>query len=129
MVRLRTVRRLRVCGMGGHGRTNLVWVILLLFAVINPAIAEPRRVLLLHSFGQDFHPWSAVAAHFRAELRRRSSNTIDLYEASLESARISSPSDEGPIIDYLHVLFGGRNLELVVALGAPAARFVQRHRA
>ena len=114
--------------MGGYGRAGVVGVILVLFAVVNPATAEPRRVLLLHSFGQDFHPWSAVAAHFRAELRRRSSNTIDLYEASLESERLSLPSDEGPIIDYLRVLFSNRNLELVVALGAPAARFVQRHR-
>src|SRR5262245_55799712 len=61
-------------------------------------------------------------------IRRRSSNPVDLYEASLESARLSSPSDESPIIDYLRVLFSDRNLELVVALGAPAARSVQRHR-
>jgi signal transduction histidine kinase len=114
---------------GHHGLAGVTATILLLFAVLDQAVADPRRVLLLHSFGQDFHPWSAVAAHFRAELRRRSSNPIDLYEASLESARLSSPSDEGPIIDYLRVLFSRRNLELVVALGAPAARFVQRHRA
>src|SRR5262245_15765885 len=114
--------------MGGYVRAGVVGVILILFAAVNSVTADPRRVLLLHSFGQDFHPWSAVAAHFRSELRRRSSNPVDLYEASLESARLSSPSDEGPIIDYLRVLFSDRNLELVVALGAPAARFIQRHR-
>jgi signal transduction histidine kinase len=115
-------------GMGGCGRASVAGIVLLLFAVVDTAVAAPRRILLLHSFGQHFHPWSAVAAHFRAELRRQSVDEVDLYEASLESARSLAPLDEAPTIDYLRVLFGHQNLELVVALGAPAARFVQRHR-
>jgi signal transduction histidine kinase len=55
-------------------------------------------------------------------------NTIDLYEASLEMARIPQSPDERPLVDYLQALFAGRKLDLVVALGAPAARFFQKYR-
>lgn len=29
---------------------------------------EPKRVLLLHSFGRDFSPWNEYARHIRSEL-------------------------------------------------------------
>jgi signal transduction histidine kinase len=102
--------------------------LLIVLAAHGTAFAEPRRVLLLHSFGPFFEPWSAVAGRFREELTRRSPNAIDLYEASLETARFAQPPDEAPLVDYLRALFGERNLDLVVAMGAPAARFFQKHR-
>jgi hypothetical protein len=62
------------------------WLILtaLIFAAISPAAAEPKRVLLLHSFGPQFVPWVFMAAEFREQLFKQSSDKIDLYEASLE---------------------------------------------
>ena len=107
------------------------WVagaLLIVLAAHGTACAEPRRVLLLHSFGPYFEPWSAVAGRFREELTRRLPNAIDLYEASLETARFAQPPDEAPLVDYLRALFAERNLDLVVAMGAPAARFFQKHR-
>jgi len=101
---------------------------LILLAAHDTVSAEPRRVLLLHSFGPHFEPWSAVAGHFREEVTRRLPNAIDLYEASLEMARIPQSPDERPLVDYLQALFAGRKLDLVVALGAPAARFFQKYR-
>ena len=115
--------------MWGHCQAGVVGMLLLLFGALEPAMAEPHRVLLLHSYGQHFHPWSAVAARLREELTRQSPNPIDLYEASLETARFSQHLDEAPIVDYLRTLFRHKNLELVVAIGAPAARFFQRYRA
>src|SRR6185436_9252983 len=100
---------------------------LILLAAHDTAFAEPRRVLLLHSYGPHFEPWSAVSGHFREELARRLPNAIDLYEASLETARIPQSPSERPLVDYLQALFGGRKLDLIVALGAPAARFVQKY--
>ena len=102
--------------------------LLILLVAHAPAFAEPRRVLLLHSFGPQFEPWGAVAARFREELARRLPKEVDLYEASLEMARLAQAADEGPLVDYLRALFAGRNLDLVVAVGAPAARFFQKYR-
>jgi len=92
------------------------------------AAAEPQRVLLLHSFGPQFGPWNFYAARFRDELVKQSPNEIDLYEVSLQSARFVETEDQGPIIDYLRSLFAGRRLDLIVTIGAPAARFAQRFR-
>src|SRR6516225_7685915 len=114
--------------MGGHARTQIVGIILLLFAVINPAVAEPRRVLLLHSFGPQFVPWTYFSGQFREALIRQSPNAIDLYEASLESARFAQLEEQGPVIQYLRSLLAERKLDLIVTMGAPAARFVQRYR-
>ncbi len=101
--------------------------LVLLLVAHGPAFAEPRRVLLLHSFGPHFEPWSAVAARFREELTRRLP-AVDLYEASLEMARLAQPTEEAPLVDYIRALFAGRDLDLVVAVGAPAARFFQKYR-
>jgi len=99
-----------------------------LLAALETVMAQPRRVLLLHSFGPHFAPWSAVAGAFREELIRQSPYPIDLYEASLQSGRFGQFQDEGPFLDYLRALFIESGLDLVVALGAPAARFFQQHR-
>ena len=114
--------------MGGHARTQIVGIILLLFAVINPAVAEPRRVLLLHSFGPQFVPWTYFSGQFREALIKQSPNAIDLYEASLESARFARLEEQGPVIEYLRSLLAERKPDLIVTMGAPAALFVQRYR-
>jgi signal transduction histidine kinase len=101
---------------------------LLLTVALQATAGEPRRVLLLHSYGPHFAPWSAVSGRFREELIKQSANAIDLYEASLETARLAQAPDEVPFVEYLRSLFTGRDLNLVVAMGAPAARFVQRYR-
>ena len=103
-------------------------LIMLIFAVISPAAAEPKRVLLLHSFGPQFAPWVFFAGQFREELFKQSQDKIDLYEASLEGSRFQQPDEQGPIVDYLAALFGTRKLDLIVTIGAPAALFVQKYR-
>jgi hypothetical protein len=105
------------------------WLILiaLIFGAISPAAAEPKRVLLLHSFGPQFVPWVFMAAEFREQLFKQSPDKIDLYEASLEGARFLQP-EEGPTVDYLVSLFRTRKPDLIVTIGAPAAIFVQKYR-
>jgi signal transduction histidine kinase len=102
--------------------------LLLLFSAVSSTAGEPRRVLLLHSFGPHFAPWNAVAGRFREELVKHSPAPIDLYEASLEMARLLEPPDQRPFVDYLRALFSGRSPDLVVTIGAPAARFIQQYR-
>jgi signal transduction histidine kinase len=102
-------------------------VIVLLLAMTGEAFSEPKRVLLLHSFGRDFAPWNEYARTFREELNRQSPDPIDLYEASLATARFPD-EEEGPFVEYLRTLFAKRRLDLVVAIGSPAVGFVQRHR-
>jgi signal transduction histidine kinase len=92
-------------------------------------MAEPKRVLLLNSFGRDFSPWSEYSRDIRAELVRQFREPVDIFDASLATARFSDiKQEEGPFVDYLRALFSEHRLDLTVTVGAPAATFLQRHR-
>jgi signal transduction histidine kinase len=108
---------------------GLLTLAMLVLAVTNSVAAEPKRVLLLHSFGPQFVPWVFIAGRFREEFIKQSPDKIDLYEASLEGARFQQPDEQGPIVEYLAALFESRKLDLIVTIGAPAAIFVQKYRA
>lgn len=113
-------------------------VVLLLAACIlsGPADAvergprgELKRVLMLHSFGRGFLPWSEYARSIKAELERQSPWPLDIQEHNLLSARFNNPGPEAPFVDYLDSLYQGAPPDVVLSIGAPAARFVQRYRA
>jgi signal transduction histidine kinase len=90
--------------------------------------AEPKRVMLLHSFGREFRPWSEYAKAIRIELNRQSPWPLDILDHSLISARFSDPNAELAFVEYLRALYSERPLDLIISIGAPAAGFVQRHR-
>src|SRR4051812_31096898 len=61
--------------------TGRVFLLAVLFvAMCEAAIAEPKRVLLLNSFGRDFGSYGAFAREFRAELDRKSPETLEFFE-------------------------------------------------
>src|SRR3984957_11260828 len=109
--------RLFVGGKREWARTALAGAALVLLATIQTAAAEPQRVLLLHAFGHPYSPWSDMAGSFRAELVKKSPQPIDLYEVSLDTARVQSPQDEGPFVEYIRALLAGRKLDLIVPAG------------
>src|SRR6476660_10404047 len=111
-------------------RTHKVWwgAILFIFLAADAHSAEPKRVLMLHAFGHAYSPWSDMAASFRAEIIRRSPEPIELYEVSLDTARVQDPKDDAPFVEYIRALLSRRSPDLIVPVGAPAAFFVQRNR-
>jgi hypothetical protein len=112
-----------ICSIAG-----IVFCLALSFACSTALAAEPKRVMMLHSFGPDVKPWSEYARAIRAELAEQSPWPLDLYEHSLVSARFSDEDPEVPFVEYLRALYAKRPLDLIVTIGAPAAAFVQRHR-
>jgi signal transduction histidine kinase len=102
-------------------------VLLFLFAAESYA-AEPHRVLMLHAFGHAYSPWSDMAASFRAEIIKKSPQPIDLYEVSLDTARVQDSKEDAPFVEYIKALLSGRPPDLIVPVGAPAAFFLQRNR-
>ena len=107
---------------------HILAAFLMLAATPGADAAEPKRVMLLYSFGRDFKPWSDYATTIRTELTRQSPWPIDITEHSLVAARFSDENPELPFVAYLEALFSKRPPDLIVSLGAPAAAFVQRHR-
>jgi signal transduction histidine kinase len=89
---------------------------------------EHKDVLILHSVGREFRPWNEYAKQIRAELDKQSPWPLDVREHSLESARSGDPNPETPFVQYLRALYAEHVPDLIVAVGAPAAAFVRRHR-
>jgi len=106
---------------------------LLVWAALLPAALaadhnEPKRLLLLHSFGRDFRPWSEYARSIKAEFEQQSAFPLDIQEHALLTARFNNPGPEEPFVDYLRSLYRTSPPDMVMTLGAPAARFVQKYR-
>ncbi|WP_368367109.1 sensor histidine kinase [Bradyrhizobium commune] len=64
----------------------------------------------------------------KAGLEQQSRWPLDIQEHTLLTARFNSPGPEAPFVDYLHSLYEGAPPDIVLSIGAPAARFVQRYR-
>ena len=101
----------------------LLAAVLFMSAMTEAVTAESKRVMLLHSFGTEFRPWSEYAKTIRDELNRQSPWPLDITEQSLVTARSSDEVPEVPFVEYLRSLFAKRPLDLIVSIGAPAAGF------
>ena len=104
---------------------------LLMVAILAPTgadAAEPKRILLIHSYGRDFSPWNDYARAMRPELDRQVEATLDVYEVTLASARYADEPVEELFAEYLRSLFASRPLDLVITIGGPAANFFQKNR-
>src|SRR5262245_20486020 len=89
-------------------------VCLVLSTACAPGYAsEPKRVLLLHSFGPDVKPWGDYSRAIRAELKRQSPWPVDLHEHSLETARYNNENPEVPFVQYLDAIFTNHQPDLI----------------
>ena len=91
--------------------------------------AQPKKILFLHSYDRNFEPGAAWSREIRNELSRQSPWPLEIEEYSLVTAQGGNDAAEGKFAEYLAALYAQQPPDLIVALGAPAARFVQRHRA
>ena len=64
----------------------------------------------------------------RAELDRQSRWQLDIQEHSLVAARSTDTQPEVRFIEYLRALYLNKPPDLIIAVGAPASNFIQRHR-
>jgi signal transduction histidine kinase len=90
---------------------------------------QPKKILVLHSYGQNFQPWVTWSREIRNELNRQSPWPLDVDEYSIVTARGGNHAAEPRFVEYLTALYAQQPPDLIVALGGPAARFVQQHRA
>src|ERR1700722_5801041 len=97
-------------------------VVALLLTALSPGQAadpKPKRVMMLHSFGLRFRPWTDYSETLRAELSKRRS--IEFQDYSLLNSRRDSDRSDAPFIEYLRALNVDQPPDLIIAIGAPAA--------
>jgi signal transduction histidine kinase len=89
--------------------------------------AEPKRVLIVNSFGTTAPPFSFQSTAFKSALVEKIGEPVDLDEVSLDMARYDADMEQA-IVDYLQKRRTKFRSDLVVPIGAPAARFVANYR-
>jgi signal transduction histidine kinase len=117
--------------MKGLGARLIVAGLLALIASTSTAAPTPptptKRVLVIHSYPPDFE--GEFGDKLRAEVDTQlSGQQLDLHESWLSSARLTGSGEDPAFADYLNSLFGDRAIDLVIAIGSPAANFLQRYR-
>ena len=91
-------------------------------------------VVLVVSIGETAaQPKSGVAGaawsrEIRNELSRQSPWPLNIQEQSLATAQDGNDAADAEFVKYLAALYAQPPPDLIVALGAPAARFVEQHR-
>jgi hypothetical protein len=91
--------------------------------------AQPQKILLLHTFGPNFEQGAAWSREIQRELNKQSPWPLNIQEQSLVTALDGDDAAEAKFVEYLKAIYARRAPDLIVTLGAPAARFVQQHKA
>src|SRR6478752_826546 len=90
--------------------------------------AQPKKVLLLHTFGPNFEQGAAWSREIQRELNKQSPWPLNIQEQSLVTALDGDDAAEAKFVEYLKALYAQRAPDLVIAFGAAAGRFTQQHR-
>src|SRR5215472_8837795 len=113
----------------GWGGSAWMAVVLLVFAAAGATAAEPKRVLLLQSYGADLaEDENIFTDYLRRDLADQSPVPLELHEMSLDAARVSESTQDSGFVGYVRAAFADRPPDLVVTIQAPAAQFARRHR-
>ncbi len=94
----------------------------------NTRAAEPKRVLMIHSFAIAAPPFTVVATAFETELAAKMGERVDVDEVSLDMARYADGDMQEAMVDYLQKRQSNWQPELVVPIGSPANMFVATYR-
>src|SRR5256885_3368792 len=106
---------------------SLVAVFVVLTAVC-AAGSEPKRVLVVHSFGSVAPPFTTHSIAFETELVEKMGKRVDLDEVSLDMARYADSTLQEALVEYLQKRQAHWQPDLVVPIGSPAGVFVAQYR-
>ena len=107
--------------------SSLVTVFVVLTAVC-AAGSEPKRVLVVHSFGGVAPPFTTHSIAFETELVEKMGKRVDLDEVSLDMARYADSTLQEALVEYLQKRQSHWQPDLVVPIGSPAGVFVAQYR-
>jgi signal transduction histidine kinase len=91
--------------------------------------AQPKKILILHTFGPNFEQGAAWSREIQRELNQQSPWPLNIQEQSLITALDGDDAAEAKFLEYLKTLYAQRPPDLIVSLGGPAAIFIHKHKA
>src|SRR5438046_6865786 len=102
--------------------------VFVVLTVVCAAGSEPKRVLVVHSFGSVAPPFTTHSVAFETELVEKMGERVDLDEVSLDMARYADPNLQEALVEYLQKRQAHWQPDLVVPIGSPAGAFVEQYR-
>jgi len=101
---------------------------LLTLTTLGASAANPKRVLIIHSFGSAAPPFTTHSIAFETELTEKLGERVDLDEVSLDMARYAELDTQEALVEYLLKRQAKWQPDLVVPIGSPAGGFVAQYR-
>ena len=102
--------------------------IFVVLTAVCAAESEPKRVLVIHSFGSVAPPFTTHSIAFETELVEKMGKRVDLDEVSLDMARYADSTLQEALVEYLQKRQSHWQPDLVVPIGSPAGVFVAQYR-
>src|SRR5256885_2160151 len=112
----------------GHKMACSLVAIFFVLTAVGAAGSEPKRVLVVHSFGSVAPPFTTHSVAFETELVEKMGERVDLDEVSLDMARYADPNLQEALVEYLQKRQAHWQPDLVVPIGSPAGVFVEQYR-
>src|SRR5256885_4666158 len=112
----------------GHKMACSLVAIFFVLTAVGAAGSEPKRVLVVHSFGSVAPPFTTHSVAFETELVEKMGERVDLDEISLDMARHADPNLQEALVEYLQKRQAHWHPDLVVPIGSPAGVFVEQYR-
>ena len=106
----------------------LLGCLLLTFTAGSAIAAEAKRVLMVHSFGSTAPPFTTHSTAFQTTLTKELGSRVDVDDVSLDMARYTEPDMEVWFVELLRRRLEKWKPDLVVPIGSPAGRFVNKYR-
>jgi PAS domain S-box-containing protein len=103
-------------------------LVVVMMTVVSAGAAEPKRVLLVQSFGSATTPFTSRLVAFETELIAKMGDRVDLDEVSLDMARYADRDMQEAIVTYLQKRQAKWQPDLVVPIGSSATIFVANYR-
>ena len=100
---------------------------LILFITISAPAAEPKRVLIVNSWGIPAPPSTIHSTTFESEIVARLGERINVDAVALDLARNEEGELQLAMVDYLEKRQANWKPDLVVPIGSPAAIFVANY--
>src|SRR4029450_3258094 len=99
--------RHRLCSTAG-----IIFGLAVSFACQVALAAEPKRVMLFHSFGREFRPWSEYAKAIRSALGRQAPWPLEIFDHMVLTARVRDQNADLAFVEYLRALYTKHPLDL-----------------
>ena len=103
--------------------------LILTFGAVSDVAAESgKRVLIVHSFGSVSPPSTTRSISFETELTEHLGEKVNLDEVFLDHALYADTDMEEALVGYLQKRQARWRPDLVVPIGSPACKFVEKYR-